>query len=210
MEGLNATGLMINLNELNFMAEAFIDYITQQAALTQHEIELLKSVGFTRSLKKKQFFIKEGDTCRQAAFVIKGLVRIYRVADDGSEHTLCFSPERWWATDWESYVEQVPSGANIVALEDCELLVWTKEDFDRLLRDIPAMNAFFQKFVSDRLKASLARIYMYISQSSEQKYEYFVKTSPDLQGRVPLHMIASYLGVTRETLSRVRSNFAHR
>lgn len=192
------------------MVDAFIKYISAHVELSETDIDLIRALSVPRRLNKKQLFSQQGDICNHVAFIVKGLIRIYSVADDGTEHTICFFPEKWWAADWDSYDEQVPAVANLVALEDCELLVWKKADFDRILREIPGMSTYYKGFVSERMKANLARIHMYISQSSEQKYEYFIRKFPDLHARVPLHMIASYLGVTRETLSRVRSNYVHK
>jgi CRP-like cAMP-binding protein len=190
--------------------EAFKAYIAKKAQLTAEEFELIKSLSISRKLKKRQFLLQEGDICHYACFVAKGCLRTYRVAEDGTEHSLRFSVENWWTSDRESYVDQTPSKSNIEALEDSELLLWRKENFERLINEIPALAKFVEKLLAKSLQVNQNRIYTHISQSTEERYDNLTKTYPDLFARVPLHMIASYLGVTRETLSRIRNQYVHK
>jgi CRP-like cAMP-binding protein len=192
------------------MFKVFTSYITAKIDLSPDELALIRSLSIPRKLKKRQYLLQEGDVCRHAIFIAKGLFRNYRVSDDGTEHSLCFATENGWCTDWESYSEETPAKTNMVALEDSDVLLWTKANFERLIREIPAMGKFFESFVSKSLSIQQSRLYLHISQSTEEKYEYFVKNEPELHARVPLHMIASYLGVTRETLSRVRGMYVHK
>ena|ERR1700749_5267514 len=190
--------------------EVFREYITEKAQLAPEEFELIKSLSICRRFKKKQFLLQEGDICQYACFVTKGCLRSYRIGDDGAEHSLRFSVENWWASDRESYIEQTPAKINIEALEDSEVLLWRKENFECLTNEIPALAKFVDRLLAKSLQVSQNRIYMHISQSTEERYDNFNKTYPDLFARVPLHLIASYLGVTRETLSRIRNHYAHK
>jgi CRP-like cAMP-binding protein len=192
------------------MFDVFKAYITERAALTDAELELIKSLSISRRLKKRQYLLQEGDICRHACFVTKGCLRSFRVSDDGTEHSLRFSVEKWWASDRESYIDGSPAKTNIEALEDTEVLMWTKENFERITNEISGFAKFVEKLLAKSLQVNQNRIYTHISQSTEEKYDNFIKNYPDLFARVPLHMIASYLGVTRETLSRIRNQYAHR
>jgi CRP-like cAMP-binding protein len=115
-----------------------------------------------------------------------------------------FSPENTWAMDHESYNNQTPSRSNIEALEDSEVMIWTKAHFEQLFEAYPAFKEFSDRLKASTFDANQERILMNISYTSEEKYEAFVAMFPDILRRVPLHMVASYLGVSRETLSRIR------
>jgi CRP-like cAMP-binding protein len=186
------------------MFETFEAYIKTKVRFTPEELQLIRSMAIEKKLRKKQFLLQEGDVCRYKTFVSNGLLKTYLLKDDGTEYIMRFASENSWCIDHESYNNQTPSKYNIDALEASELVMWTKENFDQLLETIPAF-----KILSDKIKevshdANLERILMNISSTSEEKYQHFITSYPDVFRRVPLHMVASYLGVSRETLSRIR------
>lgn len=186
------------------MLENFEAYIMAKVPFTQEELQLVRSLAIEKKLRKKQFLLQEGDVCRYKTYISKGLLRTYLLKDDGTEYIMRFACENAWCIDHESYNNQTPSKYNIDALEGTELVMWTKENFDHLLNTIPAF-----KLLSDKIKevshdANLDRILMNISSTNEEKYQYFIASFPNVFNRVPLHMVASYLGVSRETLSRIR------
>jgi CRP-like cAMP-binding protein len=183
----------------------FEKYIIERANLNLEELELMRSLSVQKTIKKKQFLLKEGEICRNHSFISKGLLVSYRVDQDGIEHVLSFTFEDWWASDQESLFNTSPSKMNIEALEDSEVVMWTKNNFDQLKNDIPKLKKFVNNLTEKSLHASQNRIYSFISQTTEEKYERFIRNYPDLFQRVPLHRIASYLGVSREMLTRIRS-----
>lgn len=132
------------------------------------------------------------------AFVVSGALRLFRTDEDGAEHILRFATENWWMND------HLPAKGAIDALEDSQLLLWSKEDWEQLKSDIPTFDAVQSRLLSRNLEAHVNRLYAAISHSAEARYHEFMRALPDLYQRVPLHMIASYLGVSRETLSRIR------
>ena len=146
----------------------------------------------------------EGEVCRFKAFVIKGLLRTYRTGDDGAEYNMRFAVENGWMLDTESYNSQLPSKYNIEALEDTEVLLWSRETMDKIFEAVPAFRSYSEKLKTSSHDANLNRILMNISYTAEEKYQEFVTSFPDVFRRIPLHMVASYLGVSRETLSRIR------
>lgn len=192
------------------MFDDFKSYIAAKAGLTEEEIEMMRSLVIIKKIRKKQLLLQEGDICRYKIFVTNGFLRTYRLRDDGIEHIIRFSPENWWSTDQESYNLQIPSKYNIDALEDSEVLLWTKDNFDRLLAEIPALKTFSERLIGKSFEVSLERIFLNISYTVEERYEQFIKSYPDVFKRVPLHMVASYLGVSRETLSRIRHTQANK
>lgn len=168
----------------------------------------MRAVTVHKKLRKRQYLLQEGDVCHYNCFVARGFLRSYRVTEDGMEHILRFAVENWWLTDAESYNNGTPSRTNIDALEHSDLLLIEKEDFLKLVDTIPKLREFRDKLKSKSYEVSQNRIISNISDTAEEKYIRFKKNYPNIFNRVPLHMVASYLGVSRETLSRIRNQYA--
>lgn len=187
------------------MFDNLIEYLQSKITITPQEIEMVKEVCRLKKLRKKQYLLQEGDVWRYNAFVSKGMVRTYRVDEKGQEHIFQFSPENWWAGDRHSYLSETPARFNIEALEDTEVILIPKGDYENLLEAIPAYNTFARMLLERSFVALQNRIHAGISFTAEEKYKEFIKTYPDILNRVPQHMIASFLGVSPETLSRIRT-----
>jgi CRP-like cAMP-binding protein len=186
------------------MVTPFRKYLTSKAAFTNDELEQMEAGAVVKKLKRREFLLRQGDVCRDMAFVVSGCLRLYRTDEDAQEHIMRFAIENWWITDAESFRTGLPAKGAIDALEDTQLLLWSRENFERLKQEIPAFNALEGTLAGRNLDAQVNRLYTAISYSAEARYEDFVKAFPDFYRRIPLHMIASYLGVSRETLSRIR------
>lgn len=188
------------------MHEAIINYINLHATspLNESEIELVKNIFVPRRIRKRQYFLQEGDVARSMGFIVKGAMRKYSVDDKGVEHIVDFYIENWWAGDRESFTRLTPSVYNVEAWEDTDLLTLTKADSVELF-SIPAIGELARKLDDNYSFASQNRINATISLSADQRYTAFAKNHPEFLQRFPQHMIASYLGVTKETLSRVRA-----
>lgn len=186
------------------MVEPFRNYLTAQAAFTDAELEQFEALATVKKLKRRDFLLRKGDVCRHMAFVIRGCLRLYRTDEAAEEHILRFAIENWWMTDPESFRTGLPAQGTIDALEETHVLLWSKENFERLKSEIPAFHALEAQLGGHYLDAQVNRLYTAISHSAEERYHAFVKAFPDFYQRIPLHMIASYLGVSRETLSRIR------
>ena len=187
------------------MFEAFSTYLRDNAGLTKEEIQLVRNAPLIeKKLRKRQYLLQEGEICVHHCFIAKGCLRMYRVAEDGTEHILKFGVENWWMADYESYNSGKPSKNNIDALEDSELIIMKMVDFEALCKSIPNLQAFKERVAAKSFDVAQNRVLSNISETAEERYENFIKTYPQFYSRVPLHMIASYLGVSRETLSRVR------
>ena len=185
--------------------ERFLQYLSSKFAITSEELEMVAAVCRIKKLRKKQYLLQEGDVWRYNAFVLKGFLRTYAVDDKGQEHYIQFSVEDWWAGDRESYIYEQPAKFNIDAFEDSEVLLISKDDFEMLLHKIPTFNTFMRHLLEKSFIALRNRVHSTISYSAEEKYNDFLKTYPGLTNRIPQHMIAAYLGITPETLSRVRN-----
>jgi CRP/FNR family transcriptional regulator, anaerobic regulatory protein len=192
------------------MTTGFETYLRTQVSLGDADIEQIVSAAKRRSLQRNELLLQQGQVCRHKTFVTKGLLRNFGTAADGSESILQFSPENSWTLDAESYHLLTPSQFSIAAVERSEVLQWNKAEFDRLLNDIPLLNSFSQQLVSRNNYSSRNRLFTTLSATPEEKYEFFVKTYPDLLARLPLHMIAAYLGISLKTLTRIRHSQIHR
>ena len=186
------------------MFDVFAHYIRQQANLTDAELDLLRARSVVRKLRKWQSLLHEGEVWRLQCFIASGCCRLYRFDEAGVDHTLRFAVENWWITDQESYRTETPSVYNIEALAGTTVITWTRESWQELQLAIPALKAFYEQLQARSYEASQRRIFSLISFSAEAKYLEFQQTYPLVFNRVPLHMVASYLGMSRETLSRLR------
>lgn len=192
------------------MFEIFQKYLHSKGAFTDEDIAMIAAKSFHKRLRRRQYLLQEGDVWKHYAFVCRGCLRSYRVNDRGDEHILKFSVENWWAGDRESLLTGKPSQYNIEAMEDSELIMFTKEDFEMLCKQIPAFGEMVNLLVHRSYIASQNRVHADISYSSEEKYFRFIEQYPEIFKRVPLHMIASYLGISPETLSRIRAQATRR
>jgi CRP-like cAMP-binding protein len=186
------------------MFAEFEKYIKQHVSVTDEDIKLFRETAVERTMRRKDFLLQEGEICRYKAFVSKGFLRAYRTTENGDKHIMQFSPENNWVTDLESFEKLTPSYYNIDALEHSEVLIWTKKDFIHLFENITGLRAFMAKLLSSNLQRTGQRVFTALSATAEEKYDEFIQTYPGILERVPLHMVASFLGVSRETLSRIR------
>lgn len=184
--------------------EVFKDYIRSKSNVSEPELDLIVAAGQIKKLRKRQYLLQEGDVWKYNAFVIKGCLRTFSTDSKGNDHIITFAIENWWTGDRSSYDSGEPSIYNIEALEDSEVVVITKTVFEKLCKDIPALNDMVNALLHRSFVVAQGRIHNSISLSAEDKYNQFVEKYPEITARVPQGMIASYLGITAETLSRIR------
>jgi CRP-like cAMP-binding protein len=173
--------------------------------LSGDEIDLIQSSFALKKFRKRQYFLQEGELCKYAAFVIKGAMRQYTVDDKGEEHIIKLYIENWWATDRESFMKQTPSNYFIDAWEDTEALLFTKAALIDLIDRIPTLSEWIRILDANFAIASQRRLNAAITLPAEERYHDLEETYPEFLQRFPQHIIASYLGINRETLSRIRS-----
>lgn len=192
------------------MYELLYENITDIINISEEDFSFCKTLFQPKKLRKKRFLLGESDICKYIAFVEKGLLRSFIIDEKGSEHILQFSLEGWWVADLSSFLTGEPSKYNIEALEDCELLLIAKPSWNLLLEKIPAFERYFRILIEKNLVVTQRRLIAAFSDTAEEKYYKLIQNFPHILQRVPQHMIASYLGITRETLSRVRGQIAAR
>ena len=192
------------------MSDLLYKKIASITPLNEEDFAYFKTLFVVKKLRKRQYFLQEGDVCKYQAFVVKGLLRSYTVDEKGSEHILQFASEGWWMADLSSYLTNEPSFLNIDALEDVELLLLTKPSWEQAMKKIPALEHYFRIIIQNHLVATQKRLLQSLAETAEEKYNRFLATYPECVQRVPQHMVASYIGVSRETLSRIRKQVAER
>jgi len=186
--------------------ESLESYIRAQSLFSDEEISTIKSMAIPKQLKKKQYLLHQGDVCRFHTFVCSGCLRSYRIDDSGREHIFSFSPADHWISDRVSLVTGMPSEEFIDTIEDSAIIQISADSFKSLLKDIPNFDVLNTKIITDDYIRIRDRIYMLISDQAEERYRHFIQLFPQLHQRLPIFMIASYIGITRETLTRIRGN----
>jgi len=188
--------------------EAIFNYIKSKSSMeiSEEEIKLIRSAFKMKHLRKRQYLLQEGDVCKYMAFIVNGAGRMYMVNENGQENVIRFAIESWWLGDYESYNLNSPSTYNIEMTEDSDVLLIGHEHMEKLTKSVPAVAGMTKDIDRKGTIATQKRIQSAISLGAEERYEQLVKTYPEFIRRFPQVMIASYLGISPETLSRIRKN----
>lgn len=187
------------------MFDVFENYLNDYGIFDEEELDLIRSVSIFKTLSKKEYLSREGEICRYKIFVSRGCLRSYRIDKDGTESILNFAIEKHWINRVTFHIDE-RSSTIIDAIEDSEVIQWSNENFQMLLDTVPAFNLFYRKYLEDSLNEKQRRIISILNNSAAEKYEDFINHFPNLYNRIPLYMIASYLGMSRETISRARNS----
>lgn len=186
------------------MPELLHQKINGVIPVSQEAFTYFKSLFVRKKLRKRQYFLQAGDVCRYQAFVEGGLLRSYNMDAKGNEHVLQFALEGWWVADLSSYLTSEPSFLQIDALEDADLLLLSRPHWEEAMKKVPALEHYFRIILQNHLVATQKRLLQSLAETAEEKYNRFLQTYPEAVQRLPQQQIASYLGITRETLSRIR------
>ncbi|MDO8991919.1 MAG: Crp/Fnr family transcriptional regulator [Daejeonella sp.] len=186
------------------MFEVLFSKVEEKIKLSDIEKDICKSLFSPKKLRKRQYILQQDDICKNLVFVEKGILRSYSVDSKGNEHILQFAPEGWWISDVYSFLTGEAAVYNIEAIEDSELLLISKSSLDELYERVPKFERYFRLLSQANMVATHRRLTASLSDSADEKYLRLLSAYPNIVARVPQHMIASYLGITPETLSRVR------
>ncbi|MFA5574119.1 MAG: Crp/Fnr family transcriptional regulator [Brumimicrobium sp.] len=186
----------------------FGGFISSNIDLDKDELDKIINNCERREVKAGQFLLQSGETSMHTYYVEKGLLRKYGINEEGKESILQFAPEKWFVTDRESMYHKRPSLYFIQALEDSKLLLIDDQFAIRMTEKFPEFSSFNNRLLHNHIHQLTNRIYQLLSYNAEDRYLEFIKTYPDILMRVPQWMVASYLGITPESLSRVRKNLA--
>jgi cAMP-binding proteins - catabolite gene activator and regulatory subunit of cAMP-dependent protein kinases len=185
------------------MPALLIDSILKHVPLSEKEQQRIPSFFQSLRTRKHQYLLQEGQVCRYEYFVLKGCCRQFEVDEEGRENVLQFSVEGWWISDLDSMLTQQPSSFNIDVLESGEVLQIDKVKMDELFNEIPAFERYY-RIISQKAFIALQRRILFFQKPALERYEEFVTRYPFLEQRLPQHQIAAYLGITKESLSRLR------
>jgi len=181
------------------------NYAARSVNLTTEETALFNEILEYHKVPKKTRLLAAGDICNFEAYVNKGCIREYIVDENGVEVTLQFAIEDWWVSDLASFQDQSPCIMYIETLEDCELLILTRDSKERLLTEVPKLERMFRLMLQRHLTVVQKRLFKTISTTAMEKYLEFINRYPSIPQRVPQHYIASYLGISPEFLSKLRA-----
>ncbi len=186
------------------MSDLLLKHIHQHTDLTADDAGLVLSNFKTSHIKKHEYLIRAGEICRYESFIVKGCLKAYTLDEQGTEHIAFLAVENWYVGDLYSFLTGHPSTLYISALEDTEVLQIDKHALDKLLIAVPTMERYFRILFQNAFVASQSRVMEAISFTAEQRYDIFLQRYPTLQQRIPQYLIASYLGITPQFLSRIR------
>jgi CRP-like cAMP-binding protein len=186
------------------MYELFFQNLNERVPFSVEEQEVIKTFLKPKKLRKKQYLLQEGDVCKAISFVERGALRAYSIDENGSERIIQFALEGWVISDLYSFLTEEAATYSIDALEDAELVLISKTAHEELLKTLPKYETYTRLQITGAYLAMQRRLTSIISLSLEERYTYFTSLYPNIVQRVPQHMIASYMGLTPETLSRVR------
>ena len=184
--------------------------LVKDAGFDDDEIEIFSGLLESKIIKKKEHYICPGEICPASAYVSKGCLRRYIIDDHAKEVIINFALEGWWVGDLESFLYRKPTAYYIQALEQSELILISRKNFFRACNEIPKYKTFHEEKVQRNHFAMLKRISVAQSGTPEEKYLLLMQEQPQLFQRIPLHYIASYLGIKPESLSRLRKRLSIR
>ena len=182
-----------------------LNYINKIVVLTKEEEDILISKIIYRKYLKGQYIIQQGDVCKHSSFIISGCTKTFFMDDKGQEHIIMFSVEDWWTSDIGSFITQSPADYNVQCIEHTEVIQFPYHNQEEMFEEIPKLERLFRKMLERAFVSSQKRIVRGFSLTAKEQYLYFKQLYPSIEQRVPQYMIASYLGITKEFLSKIKS-----
>ena len=183
----------------------FFEYIKQFIELTPIEEDYILAKVKIKKYLKGQFVVKNGEVCRYENFVLSGCLKTFYIDNDGHEHVVMFAIENWWTADLGSFITQTAADLNVQCIENSELVQIHHKDLQQLYLEIPKLERFFRIIIQKAFVAAQKRIVNNFSLPAMERYLQFREHYSQIEQRVPQYMIASYLGMTKEFLSKIRN-----
>jgi len=180
--------------------------IKKNLNLSRAELECIFKYFKPLDFKKKEFLLRQGSICKFEGFVIEGCFRVFTLDEKGSEHTLYFAVKDWWLMDIDSFMNQIPSGLNIQALEDSKVLLIGRQDKIALYNLLPVVEKLFRIMSQKALVSWQRRLIRNHCFTAKERYFHFVQTYPDISSKLTAKQIAGYLGISHEFLSKIKKS----
>jgi CRP-like cAMP-binding protein len=178
------------------------EHIEKIVPLSDEEFEFVLARFVVKNYKKRDFLIENGKSVKYSYFVLSGLLKLIYNDKSGKEHIVAFAMEDWWETDFLAYFTRTKATMSLQCLEDTCVLCLSLEDYEKMCAGLQKMEHFFLKKSTSGHVASQQRILSFLTSNAQERYDQLLSRYPSLFQRVPKTLIASYLGVSRETLSR--------
>lgn len=191
------------------MYTELINVFSQFTELTDHDIRLIQEIFKPKTLKKEAYFLTQGQRNNKAAFIRKGLMRYYVLKND-EYSTLEFSQELEFVADFPSFVQRGMSNQYIQAVEDCELLVTNYDGIQRIYNEISNGNLIGRLVMEHRFVIMMNQLLCIYMHNPEERYKHFIENYRNISQRIPQYLIASYIGIKPESLSRIRNRIAYK
>lgn len=188
------------------MTDILRQQIEKITPLSDAEFDYILGHFISKKLKKHQYVLQEGENVPNDFFILNGCLKSYFTDKNGKEHILQFGMQDWWITDYQAYYNQSIATINIDCIEDSEILCLSFQNREKLCAEMHKIEHFFRKKTNKRNVALQQRILSLLSNNAKEKYDQLLQLYPQLFQKVPKHLIASYLGVSRETLSRLNAS----
>jgi CRP-like cAMP-binding protein len=188
--------------------KSILENISRYVSLEKEEEEKLTSIIRTTRIKRRQFIDQPGYVCSYRNYVVKGAFRSFFIDQEGKEHTVQIAIEDWFVSDFYSYITQTPATLFVEALEDSILYQMRYEEIEKLCSQIHKLSEYFRITTERAFAFSRKRALSNLSKSAEERYLEVLERYPDIVNRVPQKVIASYLGMTPEFMSKIRKKLA--
>lgn len=189
--------------------DQLIEYISKYVKLSDNDVELIRTNGIIRTYLKHQFIVQNGDVCKYENFIISGSAKTFFIDQDGNEHVVMLAIENWWTTDLGSFITQQAADYNVQCLEKTTVVQFSFEALERLYNEVPQLERFFRIIIQKAFVAAQRRIVRNNSMPALDRYLQFRAQYPEIEQRVPQYLIASYLGISKQFLSRIRARLAN-
>ncbi len=187
------------------MYQSIIDHCYRYVTPTSKDLDFLISKLSKITVSKKKFLLEPGIHIREQYFVIKGCLRAFYVDDKGNHHTIQFAIEDWWVADFDTFYNDLPSKLYLEALEDSTLLAMSYKDMEQLYKEAPIFERYFRILLTGAFNSHRKRILSSLEKDTKDRYLEFCSSYSNIENRIPNYHIANYLGVSAESLSRIRT-----
>ena len=185
--------------------DPLIAYIQRFITLTDNEIDIIKGTAVLRTYRKGHHIVQQGEICRHENFILEGCTKTYFIDDAGCEHVVMLAIENWWTADLGSLISRQPADYNVQCLEKTTVLQFSYEALEKLYQEVPTLERFFRIIIQKAFVATQKRIVLNHSMPAKERYLLFRQQYPQIEQRVPQYLIASYLGISKQFLSKIRS-----